>query len=157
MRRTNVSRETLPCGAPLADSARIPHEAIEVEVTESAFVMDEDAVINKLETLKAMGFRLAMDDFGTGYSSLNLLRKLPIDVLKIDRGFLSENTDPSRSRSVLKGVLDMAGDLGLVTVCEGVETEEQASMLRELGCPVAQGYVFSKPLPEGEFRTRYGL
>ena len=141
----------------VVDSARIPHEAIEVEVTESAFVMDEDAVINKLETLKAMGFRLAMDDFGTGYSSLNLLRKLPIDVLKIDRGFLSENTDPSRSRSVLKGVLDMAGDLGLVTVCEGVETEEQASMLRELGCPVAQGYVFSKPLPEGEFRTRYGL
>lgn len=141
----------------VVDSARIPHESIEVEVTESAFVMDEDAVIGKLEMLKALGFRLAMDDFGTGYSSLNLLRKLPIDVLKIDRGFLSENTDATRSRSVLKGVLDMAEDLGLVTVCEGVETEEQAAMLRDLGCPVGQGYVFSKPLPEGEFRTRYGL
>ena len=141
----------------VVDSARIPHESIEVEITESAFVMDEEAVIGKLEMLKALGFRLAMDDFGTGYSSLNLLRKLPIDVLKIDRGFLSENTDAGRSRSVLKGVLDMADDLGLVTVCEGVETEGQAAMLNELGCPVAQGYVFSKPLPESEFRTRYGL
>ena len=139
------------------DSARIPHEVIEVEVTESAFVMDEDTVIGKLKKLKELGFRLAMDDFGTGYSSLNLLRKLPIDVLKIDRSFLAEGTDPLRSRSVLKGVLDMADDLGLVTVCEGVETEEQAAMLHDLGCPVGQGYLFSKPLPEEEFRARFGL
>ena len=141
----------------VVDSARIPHEVIEVEVTESAFVMDEEAVIGKLKKLKELGFRLAMDDFGTGYSSLNLLRKLPIDVLKIDRSFLAEGTDPLRSRSVLKGVLDMADDLGLVTVCEGVETEEQAAMLHDLGCPVGQGYVFSKPLPEEEFRARFGL
>lgn len=141
----------------VVDGAGIPHGAIEVEITESAFIMDEDAVIAKLSMLKSLGFRLAMDDFGTGYSSLNLLRKLPIDVLKIDRGFLSENTDAGRSRSVLRGVIDMAGDLGLVTVCEGVETRGQAEMLHELGCPVAQGYAFSKPLPESEFRVRYGL
>lgn len=141
----------------VVDSAGIPHETIEVEVTESAFVMDEEAVIGKLDMLKALGFRLAMDDFGTGYSSLNLLRKLPIDVLKIDRGFLSENTDSNRSRAVLKGVIDMASDLGLVTVCEGVETLEQATMLRELGCPMAQGYIYSKPLPLEDFKERYGI
>lgn len=141
----------------VVDGAGVPHEAIEIEITESAFVMDEDAVIAKLEMLKALGFRLAMDDFGTGYSSLNLLRKLPIDVLKIDRGFLAENTDAERSRSVLKGVIDMARDLGLTIVCEGVETEGQIAMLRELGCPIAQGFVFSKPLPEREFRKLYDI
>ena len=126
-------------------------------MTESYFVTDMDALRATFDRLRSIGIRIAMDDFGTGYSSLNLLRKLPIDVLKIDRSFLAEGTDPLRSRSVLKGVLDMADNLGLVTVCEGVETEEQAVMLHDLGCPVGQGYVFSTPLPEEEFRARFGL
>ena len=141
----------------IVDAAGLPHSRIEIEITESAFVVDEDAVIDKLEALKALGFRLAMDDFGTGYSSLNLLRKLPIDVLKIDRSFLSENADSNRARSVLKGVIDMARDLGLETVCEGVETDDQARLLCDLGCTVGQGYAFAKPLPLDEFRTRYDI
>ena len=141
----------------IVDAAGLPRELIEIEVTESAFVVDEDAVIDKLETLKEQGFRLSMDDFGTGYSSLNLLCKLPIDVLKIDRSFLSEHGTSDRARSVLKGVIDMTRDLGLVTVCEGVETSEQAQLLHDLGCAIGQGYVFSKPLPLDEFRTRFGI
>lgn len=141
----------------LVDQANVPHETIEIEITESAFIMDEDVVIEKLIKLKEKGFRLAMDDFGTGYSSLNLLRKLPIDVLKIDRGFLSENSDRQRSRSVLKGVIDMSTDLGLTTVCEGVETEDQVKMLNDLGCPIGQGYIYAKPLPIDDFRHRFSI
>lgn len=141
----------------IVDSARVPRSCIEVEVTESAFVVNEEAVIDKLISLKRCGFRLAMDDFGTGYSSLNLLRKLPIDVLKIDRSFLYEDAETGRTRAVLKGVVDMANDLGLTTVCEGVETREQIVMLHELGCDVGQGYVYSKPLPLAEFREKFAL
>ncbi|MEG0461192.1 EAL domain-containing protein, partial [Gordonibacter sp.] len=141
----------------IVDSVGVPHGCIEIEATESAFVMDEDAVIRKLSVLKEKGFRLAMDDFGTGYSSLNLLRKLPIDILKIDRVFLSESSEEERSRSVLKGVVDIAADLGLDMVCEGVETKEQATMLHELGCTVGQGYAFSRPLPVSEFCERFGI
>lgn len=139
----------------IVDGAHVPRACIEIEVTESAFVVNEEAVIGKLVSLKRCGFRLAMDDFGTGYSSLNLLRKLPIDVLKIDRSFLYEDAETGRTRAVLKGVVDMADDLGLTTVCEGVETEEQVAMLRDLGCDVGQGYVYSKPLPLAEFRARF--
>ncbi|MRX81621.1 putative bifunctional diguanylate cyclase/phosphodiesterase [Eggerthella guodeyinii] len=139
----------------IVDGAHVPRECIEIEVTESAFVVNEDAVIDKLISLKRCGFRLAMDDFGTGYSSLNLLRKLPIDVLKVDRGFLNEDAEMGRTRAVLKGVVDMANDLGLTTVCEGVETWEQVAMLRELGCDVGQGYVYSRPLPLDQFREKF--
>lgn len=139
----------------IVDGAHVPRACIEIEVTESAFVVNEEAVIDKLISLKRCGFRLAMDDFGTGYSSLNLLRKLPIDVLKIDRGFLYEDAETGRTRAVLKGVVDMANDLGLTTVCEGVETREQVAMLHELGCDVGQGYVYSKPLPLAEFREKF--
>lgn len=107
--------------------------------------------------LKDKGFRLAMDDFGTGYSSLNLLRKLPIDILKIDGVFLSESSEEERSRSVLKGVVNIAAELNLDMICEGVETKEQAIMLHELGCEVGQGYAFSRPLPVSEFCERFGV
>ncbi|MEG2477063.1 putative bifunctional diguanylate cyclase/phosphodiesterase [Gordonibacter sp.] len=159
----NFSRVTVLCDGfvdqllNIVDNVGVPHGCIEIEATESAFVMDEDAVIRKLSVLKEKGFRLAMDDFGTGYSSLNLLRKLPIDILKIDRVFLSESSEEERSRSVLKGVVDIAADLGLDMVCEGVETKEQATMLHELGCTVGQGYAFSRPLPVSEFCERFGI
>lgn len=139
----------------IVDSAHVPRACIEIEVTESAFVVNEQAVIDKLVSLKRCGFRLAMDDFGTGYSSLNLLRKLPIDVLKIDRSFLYEDAETGRTRAVLKGVVDMANDLGLTTVCEGVETQDQIAMLHELGCDVGQGYVYSRPLPLDQFREKF--
>lgn len=159
----NFSRVTVLCEGfeerllRIVDGAHVPRACIEIEVTESAFVVNEDAVVEKLVSLKRCGFRLAMDDFGTGYSSLNLLRRIPIDVLKIDRSFLCEDADEGRTRAVLKGVVDMARDLGLTTVCEGVETEEQVSMLHELGCEVGQGYVFSRPLPAAQFKERYAM
>lgn len=139
------------------DMCHIAHEHVELEITESVFTVDEDSVISILKSLKGKGFRLAMDDFGTGYSSLSLLRKLPIDVLKIDRGFLSKTESTDRMLHVLEGVVSMANALGIQTVCEGVETEEQAEMLRGVGCPIAQGYLYSKPLAMDEFKQRYNI
>lgn len=141
----------------IVDAAGVPHDCIEIEATESAFVMGEDTVIKRLSTLKDKGFRLAMDDFGTGYSSLNLLCKLPIDILKIDGVFLSESSEEERSRCVLKSVVNIASELGFGMICEGVETKEQALMLYSLGCRVGQGYVFSRPLPIPEFCARFGV
>ena len=141
----------------IVDSAQIPHHLVEIELTESAFIVGEDAVIGKLNELKKQGFILSMDDFGTGYSSLNLLRKLPIDTLKIDRSFLAKDSDLQRSRAVLKSVVDMAKDSGLTTVCEGIETEQQAQTMLALGCSTGQGFFYSKPLPFEEFCTRYHI
>lgn len=135
----------------------IPHDRLEIEITESMFSVEEENVIRIMESLKRHGFRLSMDDFGTGYSSLNLLRKLPIDVLKIDRGFLSESGGTDRMQSVLKGVVDMASDLGIQTVCEGVETQEQVDMLIGIGCAIGQGFYYSRPLPLDEFKGKYGI
>lgn len=139
------------------DACNIQHEYLELEVTESVFSVDEDLVISILESLRSRGFRLAMDDFGTGYSSLSLLRKLPIDVLKIDRSFLSETEDTDRMLNVLKGVVNMARALGIETVCEGVETERQADMLQGIGCCVGQGYLYSKPLSMSDFKRTYRI
>ncbi|MEA5018767.1 MAG: GGDEF domain-containing phosphodiesterase [Gordonibacter sp.] len=156
-RMTVLSADFVDRLVSIVDDAGVPHNCIEIEATESAFVMGEDTVIKRLSTLKDKGFRLAMDDFGTGYSSLNLLRKLPIDILKIDGVFLSESSEEERSRCVLKSVVNIAAELGFGMICEGVETKEQALMLHDLGCRVGQGYVFSRPLPLPEFCARFGV
>lgn len=133
----------------------IPPSFLHVEITETAFSADERAVIDILLELQRRGFPVAMDDFGTGYSSLSLLNSMPIDVLKIDRSFLSASEDNARSRRVLEHVIALANALGIATVCEGIETAEQAALLRSLECDIAQGYYFARPMPLAAFRERY--
>lgn len=132
-----------------------PPAFLHVEVTESALTADDQALVGILSELRRHGFPIAMDDFGTGYSSLSLLRNMPIDVLKIDRSFLSASEDDERSRRVLEHVLALANDLGIDTVCEGIETAEQADLLRRLGCSIGQGFHLARPMPLGEFRARF--
>ena len=132
-----------------------PPAFLHVEVTESALTADDQALVGILSELRRHGFPIAMDDFGTGYSSLSLLRNMPIDVLKIDRSFLSASKDDERSRRVLEHVLALANDLGIDTVCEGIETAEQADLLRRLGCSIGQGFHLARPMPLGEFRARF--
>lgn len=134
----------------LVERYGMPPERLHVEVTEGVFSVDEDTVLNILEDLQQRGFPIAMDDFGTGYSSLSLLRKMPIDVLKIDRGFLSASEDDERSRQVLESVINLAKSLGISTVCEGLETQEQVMLLHNLGCEIAQGFFFARPIPFDE-------
>jgi diguanylate cyclase len=99
--------------------------------------------------LRSHGVCIALDDFGTGYSSLAYLRTLPVDILKIDRSFTAPLTDIGhrQARAFTKAILELAGSLDLRTVVEGVETREQAILLQQMGCPLAQGYLFSPPVP----------
>ncbi len=135
----------------------LPVHSIELELTESIF-MENESIIDILQQVRAMGLRLSLDDFGSGYSSLNLLREIPIDVLKIDRVFLTELQLSQKTKAILVHMIKMTKDLGITPLCEGVETQEQAIMLQEMGCVLGQGYLFAKPMKEEEFlRLAYHL
>ena len=128
--------------------AQVDARRIVLEVTESVLVHDPREVADKLRQLKAAGVRIAIDDFGTGYSSLSYLQELPIDILKIDKAFVSKasgnETDDQR---MLSAIVTLAQNLGLKTVAEGVETTRQAALLTEFGCDLAQGFLWARPLP----------
>jgi diguanylate cyclase (GGDEF)-like protein/PAS domain S-box-containing protein len=129
----------------LRDS-RLDPASLTLEVTESALVTDMSGTVKRLEALRASGVRIAIDDFGTGYSSLSYLDQFPIDVIKIDRSFVSVLLDPSRQPPLAQMILDLATRLGVPTVAEGIEDESQFNRLRELGCFLGQGFLFSRPL-----------
>jgi len=103
--------------------------------------------------MQSCGFLIEMDDFGSGYSSLNLLREMPVDVLKIDMVFLRNTADQERerARTIVEDVISMANHLSITSLTEGVETEYQYSKLREMGCQLYQGFYFAKPMPVEEF------
>ena len=124
---------------------------LELELTESMVMADPVGAEQTMRALKDMGVCLSLDDFGTGYSSLNYLRRFPVDSLKIDRSFINDVvTDPSGA-SVVTSIIDIAHNLGLTAVAEGVETREQLKFLSRCDCDMFQGYLFSKPLPAEEF------
>ena len=143
----------------LAQSKMAPH-CLHLEITESAMAKDPSAVIQVLRAIKAIGVKLDMDDFGTGYSSLSCLREFPIDVLKIDRSFIA-NIDRGREFAALvQAVAQLARNLEISVIAEGIETVAQAMMLQSLDCDFGQGYLFSKPLMADEvatFRVRSGV
>ena len=123
---------------------------IMVEVTESSAMMDPDRALHVLRELRDAGFSLAIDDFGTGYSSLSRLREMPVNVLKIDRSFVSGVQDDRQSAAIVGAFLELAGGLDMVTLAEGIETAEELAFLRERGCELGQGFHFSKPVPPEE-------
>jgi predicted signal transduction protein with EAL and GGDEF domain len=129
---------------------------LELEVTESIFLRDADVARNALEQCVALGCSIALDDFGTGYSSLGYLRKLRFNTIKVDRSFVqgaSEN-DPE-SLAIVRAVVAMAESLELTTTAEGVETEEQAVLIRAMGCNKIQGYYFGRPMPASDARALF--
>ena len=132
---------------------QLPTEAIELEITESILLNPEGDSIDELQDLHAKGLRLSLDDFGTGYSSLSYLQRLPIDVLKIDRSFITPLGN-DQANAIVRAIIAMAHSLDLLVVAEGVETDRQLSILRMLGCDIAQGYLYSKPLPAEAFIER---
>jgi predicted signal transduction protein with EAL and GGDEF domain len=133
----------------LAESG-FPARQLTLEVTEGVFVHDLDRVVAQLHALRALGVRIAIDDFGTGFSSLSYLRRLPADVLKIDRSFVSDLPDSRSSAGLVASIIELARTLQLDVVAEGVETEEQRHCLADLGCGLAQGYLFARPRPAEE-------
>ncbi|GBE47166.1 cyclic di-GMP phosphodiesterase Gmr [bacterium BMS3Bbin12] len=126
-------------------------ESVELEITETGITRYSDHVIEHLHALSGMGFKIAIDDFGTGYSSLSRLRNFPVDVLKIDRSFVTNMATDASDATLVKSTIDMAHTLGFRVVAEGVEDAVQLSMLMEFGCDVFQGYYFSKPVCAEEF------
>jgi EAL domain-containing protein (putative c-di-GMP-specific phosphodiesterase class I) len=129
-----------------AEGAGFPLERLTVEITESGLFNNLETAQKIAHDLKAMGCGLALDDFGTGYSSLRHLQALPFDELKVDRSFVSSMTDKRESRKIVAAIVGLGHSLGLNTVAEGVETEEQAAMLLRLGCKMGQGWLYGRPL-----------
>ena len=135
------------------DEAGIGRESILLEITESAYTDNAEQIVNVVKSLRESGFFIEMDDFGTGFSSLNMITTLPIDALKLDIQFIRTAFRDRKDTRLLETVIRLAQSLGLSTIAEGVETEEQMLTLKALGCDVVQGYYFSKPLPADEFEA----
>lgn len=130
---------------------------IQLEITENLFFDQKDKMIEVINSLKTLGFDMAMDDFGSGYSSLNILKDIPFDILKIDKDFFDEASISNASTVILKKILEMAKELNIDVICEGVETQEQVDMLRGFGCHAVQGYFYGKPIACEEFYETYCL
>lgn len=140
----------------LTEQYQIPGNRLAVEVTESIFMHDIEEAVNRLKRLRNIGIRIDIDDFGTVYSSLTYLRKLPLDVIKIDKSFIDDLNhsaqDPAEAKALVKAIIDLGHGLNLQVMAEGVETIQQAKTLRLLGCDSAQGYLFAKPMPEEQLK-----
>ena len=138
------------------EETQVPRELIEVEVTET-LVMEEfqqKIAEQTLRELHAEGIRLSIDDFGSGYSSLGVIEKIPAAVIKLDRSFLLNQEDRDRQVKIMRRIVDLADDLGAQIVCEGVETDRDVELMREIGANVAQGYRYCRPVPEEDFEGR---
>lgn len=136
----------------LAEYNTPPHY-IELELTERIFRDDLKELATVMGKLKNLGVRWSIDDFGTGYSSLNLLKELPVDIIKIDKSFLDEAEGSETSKIIIRKTVELTQELDMRVVCEGVETENQADYLRGIRCDMAQGYLYARPMPMQEFET----
>jgi EAL domain-containing protein (putative c-di-GMP-specific phosphodiesterase class I) len=123
---------------------------LEIEITESAVLMQEASVLDLLQRLHTMGVRIAMDDFGTGYSSLSQLRAFPFDKIKIDQSFVANLSPDDESGAIIRAISGLGSALGMTTIAEGVETAEQAAQVEADGCTDIQGYLISRPIPAAE-------
>jgi diguanylate cyclase (GGDEF)-like protein/PAS domain S-box-containing protein len=129
-------------------STGIDPAALVLEITESTLMVDTNATVHRLSQLKSLGVRLAIDDFGTGFSSLSYLRQFPVDILKIDRSFLTTATTSVQSAALVRTLVQLGDALGLDIIAEGIERSDQLRTLREAGCPKAQGFLFAQPMPK---------
>jgi len=130
----------------------LPARCLEIEITESSLMHDTSVVAETLSGLTRLGLQVAVDDFGTGYSSLSYLKNLPVDVLKLDKSFVSGIPEDKADSAICAGVIGIAHGLGLSVVAEGVETDSQAKMLASMGCEIAQGFLYGRPMPVRSLR-----
>jgi diguanylate cyclase (GGDEF)-like protein/PAS domain S-box-containing protein len=128
----------------------VPAGSICLEVTETAVLRRPEMARRALEALRILGVRVALDDFGLGYSSLTHLKALPVDVVKVDRSFVADLVRSTEDRAVVEAVITLARRMGLTVIAEGVETEDQDELLRQMGCPVVQGYLYGRPAPAAD-------
>ncbi|MCR5607810.1 MAG: EAL domain-containing protein [Lachnospiraceae bacterium] len=137
----------------LIDRYQIPNELVELELTESIFLDNTEVAINTMHRFRNMGFKVSIDDFGAGYSSLNLLKEMTSDVLKIDKGFFGNAELQREEQIILSSIVNMAKQLNMKVLSEGVETNSQSEFLKNIECDLAQGYLFAKPMPKEDFEN----
>ncbi len=134
----------------LLKTCKFAHSKLELEITERAFLVGFDEAINNLERLKALGVSISIDDFGTGFSTLDSLKKCPIDFVKIDQVLIRDILKNEKDRSIVESTINMAKNLGITVVAEGVEDQETYDLLTKMGCDHVQGYFISRPIPENQ-------
>ncbi|WP_320128997.1 GGDEF domain-containing phosphodiesterase [uncultured Sphaerochaeta sp.] len=138
----------------MVDHYDLSHGLIYLEITETAYMDNPKQLLDTISILQKQGFKILMDDFGSGYSSLNTLQDVPIDILKLDMLFSRQIGISNKSETIVQSIVNMARGLNLPVIAEGIETQQQATFFKSIGCPLIQGYLFSKPLPEKEYRKR---
>ena len=138
----------------IIDSYHIDHHYIEIEITESVDVIEQENLKKFVKHMKSQEVRTSIDDFGVGYSSMNLLRFIPVDILKIDKSFIDSDKLKERDKIIFDNIVNMAKDLEIEIITEGVEEWEQIEFLKDVGCHFVQGYIFDKPLPIEEFEEK---
>lgn len=139
----------------LVTKYNIPPSLLHLEITETAYMDNQQELISAGEKLRDMGFTIAMDDFGSGYSSLNMLKDVPVDILKLDMRFLYSDKNSTNTGNILKAMVNMADWMSLSVIAEGVEQQEQADFLGSIGCEIIQGYLYGKPMPVEEFEEKF--
>jgi len=132
----------------LAESGIEP-SSLTLEITETTLMGNVPDALEQLREIKALGVRIAIDDFGTGYASLSNLQRMPVDILKIDKSFVAALNQGGQSRELLEAILGVGQALSLAVVAEGIEQQSQMTMLEEMGCGMAQGFLIAKPSPPG--------
>lgn len=139
----------------LVNSYQVPPKYVEIEVTESVFFEEAETIIEKVEQLRNLGFKVSVDDFGAGYSSLNLIGILPVDVIKLDKGFVKDSLKTKRGNDIIKGLIKILNEIQLDIVCEGIETTEEENVISNYGCKGIQGFLYDRPIPVSEFESKY--
>ncbi|MBQ3295735.1 MAG: EAL domain-containing protein [Erysipelotrichaceae bacterium] len=139
----------------IMETNNLNYDDLKLEITESAYTENADQVIQVIGRLRNKGFKVEMDDFGSGYSSLNMLSSMPIDVLKMDREFIRNIDHDQRGQQLVELIIDIAKNLKIPVIAEGVERETQIQILKKMGCDIVQGFYFSRPLPVDEFEKRF--
>lgn len=145
-----VSAETI---SRVLDETLFSAELLTIEITEGLVMEDTEEAIAWLAALRELGVRLSIDDFGTGYSSLSYLKRIPADILKVDRSFIAEITDSSDDQALVSAIIALAHGIGFEVVAEGIENAEQLTFIKSLNCDFVQGYYCSEPLSKTEFES----
>jgi EAL domain-containing protein (putative c-di-GMP-specific phosphodiesterase class I) len=138
-------RNLAPAVVRALSASALSANRLELEITESVLLLEDDATVKTLHLLRGLGVRISMDDFGTGYSSLSYLRSFPFEKIKIDRSFVRDLAEKEDCAAIVRAVAGLGASLGITTTAEGVETIEQLAQVRAQGCTEAQGYLFSRP------------
>ncbi len=154
--RLNISSPTfVEDTVAIVDKYNVPHEYIEIEITESTTAENEDVLKELFSKLRELGFKISIDDFGSGFSSLSMLKNLRVDTLKMDRNFFVDESAGKRSDVLIDGVVKLAHNLEMYVVAEGIETADQIEMLKEMNCDAVQGYFYSRPISIADFEIKY--